>query len=155
MFICGDFNGRCGDMDDFICWVDGIEQRNTVDYKTNSYGELLIDFLINVNMCILNGRNAVSNGFTSISTKGLLVVDYCLVPHDILPKLISFEVIRKVELIRRTGNVSVTAPSSIPDHSVLMREIDVSSMLISIVEEQPDVSLGKSFDKFDVKSVLP
>ena len=99
IFICGDFNSRCGDLDDFISGVDCIEQRNVVDFKTNLYGELLIEFLINANMCILNGRNSISNDFTSVSVKGSAVVDYCLVSHESLSSFSSFNVIRTVDLI--------------------------------------------------------
>ena len=84
IFICGDFNGRCGDLEDFIPGADSIEHRDVVDQKTNYYGEILIEFLINTNMCILNGRNCIKNDFTSVSVKGLSVVDYCLVRHDAL-----------------------------------------------------------------------
>lgn len=61
VFICGDFNSRCGDLDDFINGVDNIPIRNVVDFKTNSYGELFVDFMINANMCMLNGRNCTNN----------------------------------------------------------------------------------------------
>lgn len=81
IFICGDFNSRCGDLDDFIAGVDDVPRRNVVDFKTNLYGEILIDFLIDTNLCILNGRNCLSNDFTSVSVKGLSVVD---VSHECL-----------------------------------------------------------------------
>ena len=54
--------------------------RGVVDCKCNSYCNTLIDFLISVNCCILNGINLVKNGFTCISTKVCSVVDYCIVP---------------------------------------------------------------------------
>ena len=54
IFICGDFNGRCGNLEDFISGVDNIEHRNVIDFKTNLYGEILIEFLINSYMCMLN-----------------------------------------------------------------------------------------------------
>ena len=31
ILICGDFNGRCGDLEDFIPGVDSIEHRDVVD----------------------------------------------------------------------------------------------------------------------------
>ena len=43
-FICGDFNGRCGDLEDFIAGVDNIYRRQVIDFKTNYYGERFIDF---------------------------------------------------------------------------------------------------------------
>ena len=44
IYICGDFNSRCGDLDDFIVGVDVVPERKVVDYTTNSYGERFIDF---------------------------------------------------------------------------------------------------------------
>ena len=87
--ICGDFNGRCGDIMDFVEGVDDIPVRNVIDETVNYNGEQLIDMLINCNMCMLNGRSN-QNNFTSISTKGRAVVDYVLVFHEQLttpPKL--------------------------------------------------------------------
>ena len=40
--ICGDFNSRCGDLEDFIAGIDDIAPRNVIDFKTNYYGERLI-----------------------------------------------------------------------------------------------------------------
>ena len=58
-----------------------ICERN-VDFKTNYYGNVLLEFLINSNLCLLNGRNFTHNDFTSISAKGSSVVDYCIVSQD-------------------------------------------------------------------------
>ena len=82
VLICDDLNSRCGDSEDFISGVDCIPMRQVVDYKSNAYGDHLIQFLIDCNMCMLNGRNYICNDCTSISTKGHSVVDYCLVNHD-------------------------------------------------------------------------
>ena len=32
-FLCGDFNSRCGDSDDFIAGIDPISDRHVVDFK--------------------------------------------------------------------------------------------------------------------------
>ena len=81
LYICGDFNSRCGDNDDFIRGIDDVIERDVIDFNMNRYGDLLIEFLINVNMCMLNGRNNTYNAFTSISSKDKSVVDYCIVSH--------------------------------------------------------------------------
>ena len=96
----------------------------------------MTDFLINANMCILNGRNFISNDFTSISSKGCSVVDYCLVSYDQLISFEKFTVIRAAELINRSGHVSVLAPSGIPDHSALSWRIHVD-----IAVDSPDLSV--------------
>ena len=49
MFVCGDFNSRCGDKEYFIAGVD------TLSHTENRYGSILYDFLIFSNLCILNG----------------------------------------------------------------------------------------------------
>ena len=92
VFICGDFNSRCGSLHDYISGVDVLPERNTVDFTVNSYGELFIVFLINTNLCILNGRTSVRNEFTSISVKGCSVVDYFITPYDSLNYLTVFTV---------------------------------------------------------------
>ncbi len=76
-FICGDFNARCGDLDDFIGGVDDIPPRDVVDQVVNDYGEFLCNLLVSSNCCLLNGRNCKRNDFTSISNRGRAVVDYC------------------------------------------------------------------------------
>ena len=63
LFICGDFNSRCGDDDDFITGIDSVCKRDVLDYTSNRYGQLFIEFLINCNMCMLNGRNCIKNDF--------------------------------------------------------------------------------------------
>ena len=91
-FLCGDFNSRCGDMDDYIAGVDKVPERNVIDFKRNAYGELLCEYLMNSNCCILNGRKCVKNNYTFISPLGSSVVDYCLVPYECLDKFEQFKV---------------------------------------------------------------
>ena len=52
LFICGDFNSRCGDMQAFIEGVDNIDYRKVLDYNVHKYGHFLIDFLLSSNMCM-------------------------------------------------------------------------------------------------------
>ena len=70
-------------------------------------------------MCILNGRNYVKNDYTSISTKGLAVVDYCLVSHDHLSLFSNFSVVRALDAISQCGSGPTLASTCIPDHSLL------------------------------------
>lgn len=63
IYICGDFNSRCGDLKDFIEGVDMLPCRDVLDFKVNKYGHLMIDFLLSSNMCMLNGRNSTKNDF--------------------------------------------------------------------------------------------
>ena len=92
---------------DYISGLDVLPERNTVDFTVNSYGELFIDFLINTNLCVLNGRNSVKNDFTSISVKGCSVVDYCITPYDSLNYFTDFTVTRTTDLINKADALSV------------------------------------------------
>ena len=149
IFVCGDFNGRCGSLEDFISGVDFLQERNVIDFKTNFYGELLIDFLVNTNMCMLNGRNFECNDYTSISVKGLAVVDYCLVSHDTLDRFSKFNVLRTSSIINNTGNLHNFASGSVPDHSILSWYIDIDNIVP--VCERNDWEIEK--DKFYLDSV--
>ena len=121
-FICGDFNSRISDTPDYIEGVDIVPVRDVIDFKRNAYGTKMIDFLLSSNCCVLNGRPGVciQNDFTSISTKGLAVVDYCAVPHESLHRFSEFRVQKSSELFNSAGCVSVIDPSQcMPDHSML------------------------------------
>ena len=123
-FICGDFNSRCGDLEDFIAGVDGIMPRNMIDFKTNYYGERFIEFLTNTNMCILNGRFGQKfDNFTSVSTKGSSVVDYCIVTHDDLSVFHDFRVTSPFDLINTFPDLCQAASSGVPDHALLSWKI--------------------------------
>ena len=91
LFIGGDFNSQCGNDDDFITGIDSVCQRDVLDYISNIYGQSFIEFLINCNLCMLNGRHCTKNDFTSISRKGCSVVDYCIVSHDQLSDFQDFK----------------------------------------------------------------
>ena len=91
VIICGDFNSRCGDESDYIEGVDSIPPREVIDDKMNPYGQLLIDFLIDCNLCMLNGRTG-ENNFTNINVSGSSVVDYMIVPHEQLERYKEFKV---------------------------------------------------------------
>ncbi|CAC5378479.1 unnamed protein product [Mytilus coruscus] len=69
LYICGDFNARCGDMQDFIEGVDDVQIRAVIDDVLNRNGEMLIEFLVDCNLCMLNGRIGKQN-YTNISSKG-------------------------------------------------------------------------------------
>ena len=80
VIICGNFSSRCGDESDFTKGVDGVRPREVIDGKLNSYGQLLIEFLIDCNLCMINGRN-VENDFTNINGNRKSVVENIIVPH--------------------------------------------------------------------------
>lgn len=125
-YICGDFNSRIGEMEDFIPGVDELPEREVIDYKSNCYGEIFCEFLSNVNCCVLNGRNSLENDFTYVSTRGLSVVDYCVLPYENLNIYKNFEVIRASELANKSIIAGSIEPRFIPDHSVLKWEMEIA-----------------------------
>ena len=82
-FIRGDFNARIGSLPDIGDSELLINHREHIDKSVNSHGKALLDFLLTSDMCVLNDRSGPEgNQCTSISVRGMAVVDYCLVPHS-------------------------------------------------------------------------
>jgi hypothetical protein len=120
LFICGDLNSRCGDILDFIAGIDEVPHRDVIDFTKNKYGEPFCEFLRNGNCCMLNGRNYITNDFTCIRPQGSSVVDYCVVPYEMLHMFKNFEVTKSSDLITKAGLIgSVDVSRGVPDHSVL------------------------------------
>ena len=119
-YICGDFNARCGDMADFIEGVDQLPERQITDLTLNAYSDLFIDFLINVNCCIVNDRNSIVNDYTFVSTRGCSDVDYCLTAYGTLSRISNFKVVRASQLVHDANILGqVDTSHAIPDHSIL------------------------------------
>ena len=125
-YLCGDFNSRIGDMDDFITGVDVLTERDVIDYTMNSYGEIFCEFLLNANCCVLNGRNYYHNDFTYVSTKGSSVVDYCVIPYENLRHYKNFEVKRASVICNKSAISGIFDPKHIPDHSILCWEFETN-----------------------------
>ena len=73
-YMCGHFNARCGDLSDFIKGIDNLPLMYLIDYSYNANSDMVIDFLINVNCCIVNCRNSVHSYFTFESPRGCSAV---------------------------------------------------------------------------------
>ena len=66
-------------------------------------------------MCMLNGRSKDSNEFTSISTKGLAVVDYCLDPTENFALFQDFAVWKILDILDKFSiNVAIANFLTIP-----------------------------------------
>ena len=99
-YIVGDFNARCGDVQDYSEGVDEVDPREITDYGRNSYGDLFLDFLININCCVLNGRQGSKSEFTYIEPRrGRSVVDNFLVPQEQINESNDFKIYRATELM--------------------------------------------------------
>ncbi|XP_071102383.1 uncharacterized protein [Haliotis cracherodii] len=146
--ICGDFNSRVGSNSDFIQGVDDVPEREVIDYQENS---AFIEFLVNSNMCMLNGRSEKQD-FTYVKN-GSSVVDYVITPHENLLTFRDFNVTRVTSLIDGTN-----VPDSLPDHSILTWSLqlpvepseqtnspDTTSDPIAIVKQYRREKLNSSF----------
>ncbi|CAC5413067.1 unnamed protein product [Mytilus coruscus] len=109
-----------------ISLLDNLTKRNVIDYTVNSYVEIFNDFLTNASLCLLNGRNYIHDDFTSISTKGSSVVDYCAVPYENLSRYKNFEVIRASVLCNKSEIPGIINPQHISDHSMLCWELEAN-----------------------------
>ena len=104
-YVCGDFNSRIGNKMDFTEGVDNVSARKIIDWKVNSYGDIFIDFLNSASCGILNGRCGVKDDYTSVSVKGLAVVDYCFTSYENIPMFTDFEIKRAKVLFEDAGCV--------------------------------------------------
>jgi hypothetical protein len=143
IFICADFNARMGDTEEFIAGIDSLPPRDVVDFQKNGYCEPFTDFMISTSTCMLNGRNCLNNDFTSISSRGTAVVDYCVVPYEQLDMYPNFQVIRSRDLMTRALSARVLDRIVIPDHSVLVWDVCVSPLVTERTSCEPPVSFTK------------
>ena len=149
-FICGDFNSRLGELEDFIPGEDNIPQRNIVDFHLNSEGENLCEFLINTDCCILNGRNMVKNDYKFVGPQGSSVVDYCIIPNEALDNFTDFSVTLEKDLFNRSNLLGyIDTETSHPDHSLLTWNFLVDAHVRELKEVNKEHEVRVSFTKFD------
>ena len=81
--------------------------------------ELLADFLIRSNMCVLNGRSTTctNDDYTCVSTRGSSEVDYCIILQDSASQPWNFRVTHDQVM-----------ESCIPDHSLLKWILNIDSI---------------------------
>ncbi|CAG2195952.1 unnamed protein product [Mytilus edulis] len=139
LYICGDFNSRCGDAQDFIEGVDNVQIREIVDSVSNRNGDLLIEFLVDCNMCMVNGRIG-SQDFTHIKGTGKSVVDYVLTPHEQLNEVINFKVNTMSDLVTE---LSLVGYESIPDHSLLEWGIRVRTDMSEVEQNKSGIGANR------------
>ena len=127
--MCGDFNGRIGDIDE-LSEFDAIDivKRHVIDNTVNQHGHSFMKFLNEAKMCILNSRfGEDDNNFTTVSTRGKAIVDYICVPHETMELCVNFKV-RTARSIIVGGNLVglLGDRSKAPDHSALIAEFRTS-----------------------------
>ena len=133
VYICADFNSRVGDASEFIEGVDDVIPRDVVDHVSNTNGDLLIDFLVDSGICMVNGRVG-HNDFTHVSHRGKSVVDYVCVPYEQLPFVTDFHVHLMSDIVNALNCRGV---NKIPDHSVLTWTVAVCSKKSETVTPKP------------------
>ena len=118
---CGDFNSRIGDESDYIEGVNNIPVRQVIDTTSNKHGDHLLDFLIDCNMCVVNGRLGL-NDSTHVSHRecSTSVVNYVIVTHEQLSVSTHFSIHRMSEVI---NDLNLHGCDKISDHSVLVCEV--------------------------------
>ena len=123
--IAGDLNARIVGLHDLIPDVDNISNRVNIDDTKSGHYEEMIDFLLDMKFCVVNGRvTKECDNYRSMITKeydnytcvsSSSVVDYMLVPHFTLEQCDSF----KVHLVKDLIDPTINTVESLPDHSVL------------------------------------
>lgn len=119
IFLCGDFNSRIDNLECYIAGIDGIPERYTKDITINAYGEILIEFLVNVNLFVLNGGYSIENDVTSVSTKEASVVDFSIILRKSIHKFTYFTVQLTPNVINSCGDLAKFTATSVPDQSLL------------------------------------
>ena len=105
-----------------------------------------MEFLINSNFSVLNGRNYLKNDFTCIRPQGCSVVDYCFISQNDLLMFRDFNIKRPSELVNETGVV----PVSIPDHSIISWSIDIP---VNINSSSNNTVFESRSVKYDVNNI--
>ena len=107
-----------------------IPNRKPLDHTTSSFGRLLVDFLHTLDVCTLNGRvDPLKDAFTSVSTKGLAVVDYCLVPLQLFSAFSKFHVVDIREFVH-SKNIAVD--SKILDYRLIVWKVYILCQTITL-----------------------
>ena len=148
LYICGDFNVRFGDLEDYIAGVDCIPERDVIDYTINKEGERLCDFLIDSNCCIMNGRNCLENNFTFVGTQGASVVDYCITPYEHLSKYEAFRVCLTSDLLSKANlHNKINSATTVPDHSLLLWTFTVECT--NVKKKKYAIGEPVTYEKYD------
>jgi hypothetical protein len=121
LLLCGDLNSRIGELKDYNEGIDCIPPRNCLDRVKNLHGDAFIEFLKDGKCCVLNGRlNPENDEYTCVSNRGKSVVDYIVVPHDVLDKCYNFEVNSCESILDDIGAQDLIGDRSrCPDHAIV------------------------------------
>ena len=130
-FVCGDINGRTGSLNDYINGVDELPPRVCIDAVKNPHGESFVDFLLESEMCITNGRVTPEfDEFTSVSTKGRAVIDYIAVSQECVQNCVICVVLCMSDVIERYNLQGLIGLSCRPpDHSAISLSFSIDNVI--------------------------
>ncbi len=119
IYLCGDYNGRIGELSDTVEGIHTVPQRTQLDKIVHGHDEPLIDFMQDTKLCVLH-LNPENDNYTCISTiihvfqqlymyfnnytcisppRSASVVDYIITPHDVYYKCQTFNIYTMTELM--------------------------------------------------------
>ena len=135
-YLLGDYNARIGNKRDLIESVDNIPERVALDLQTNDHGTSLINFLLQANCCVVNGRiDPLLDSFTSVSHRGKAVVDYIIAAHDSLNYISKFEVCNISELLLKFRLMEF-CEGLLSDHSMLRATVNYTTLNTNTTHDQ-------------------
>ena len=140
IIVCGDFNSRIGELSDTILNIDSLPPRVVLDKVVNHHGKSLIEFLQESKFCIMNGRvDKDKDAYTCCTARGMSVVDYYLVPQDLLPVCKNFSVKSMVTFLGDHGlQPLLSKRCKMPDHALVCFDLYVNA-LSQCYDEDDDV----------------
>ena len=123
IILGGDYNARTGrSCRDFIPDIDDIPNRTIIDNVRNKHGECLMDFCKDVRYAIVNGRITPEfDSHTSISIKGIAVVDYILTQYEKLDVMLEYKTITVYNVLLEIRAMNPNfQPERLSDHSLIL-----------------------------------
>ena len=128
VILAGDLNSKLGSAQDFIPEIDNVNARTILDVTSNRHGKELLDFLIESKMCVCNGRITPQfDNYTYLHSRGKSVIDYIVLPLDMIDSCTEFKVRTVRDLLNMSENIADEdiELQNIPDHSVLTMKLNV------------------------------
>ena len=130
---------RSGNLDDNVTM-----NRVIVDHKSNRFGDSLLEFVNDSNMCIVNGRfDRRYDNYTCISRRGCSVVDYILVPRSQLCHITDFHVTTMTDALDKYS-ITPNAHAKIPDHSFVSCSLTLTQIQDCHTERNKRINGGAS-----------
>ena len=155
-FVCGDLNSRLGDQQEIIHAIDDIPARNVIDIIANRHGDAFYDFLIESRMIVANGRVPGNHDFTSISTRGKSVVDFCVIPQENFENCISFDIHAMSDLIDDLDmQCLISEKCKMSDHSILILNYQLNPLSSSQNDIHTEVTPNNLSKKYKYHTMSP